>query len=156
MNIEIRKAKTSELKLIQDMNHKLFLWDYARDSTLNIQWPYQEAGETYFRKMISGETGVCFVAESDKKLVGYVAGCVRSQIYTYDTVLRCELENIYVNEDTRGSGVGKELVGAFSEWCKEQGAQGMILDAYYQNKDAIKFYEACNFRPYTLRLEKPL
>ena len=129
MNIEIRKAKTSELKLIQDMNHKLFLWDYARDSTLNIQWPYQEAGETYFRKMISGETGACFVAESDK---------------------------IYVNEDTRGLGVGKKLVAAFSEWCKEQGAQSMILDAYYQNKDAIKFYEACNFRPYTLRLEKPL
>ena len=156
MNIEIRKAKTSELKLIQDMNHKLFLWDYARDPTMNIQWPYEEAGETYFRKMISGETGACFVAESDKKLVGYVAGCVRSQIYTYDTVLRCELENIYVNEDTRGSGVGKKLVAAFSEWCKEQGAQSMILDAYYQNEDAIKFYEACNFRPYTLRLEKPL
>ena len=62
MDIVIRKAHKDELGTIQDLNYKLFLWDYERDPTLNINWPYEKAGEEYFKDKISGEKGVCFVA----------------------------------------------------------------------------------------------
>lgn len=73
MDISIRKAKPEELGDIQAMNRKLFEWDFDRDPSLNINWPYEDAGETYFRNKITGESGVCFVAEASEDLLGYVA-----------------------------------------------------------------------------------
>jgi GNAT superfamily N-acetyltransferase len=156
MKIIIRKARHDELKIIQDMNYKLFLWDYDRDPALNIQWPYERAGETYFKKKISGESGVCFVAEQDGKILGYVAGRVDKEIGKTDTLLRSELENIYIEEIARGKGVGKRLTEKFTTWCKANGAQSMLVAAYYDNEDAIEFYKACGFKPFGFKLEKAL
>lgn len=74
MNVLIRRAELNDLKNIQDLNHKLFLWDLDRDPALNTSWPYEEAGEYYFRKRISREVGVCFVADYQGRILGYVAG----------------------------------------------------------------------------------
>lgn len=156
MKIVIREAKLDELKIIQDMNYKLFLWDYDRDPALNIQWPYEEAGAEYFKNKISGETGACFVAEEDGKVVGYVAGRVDKKVDKTDTLLRSELENIYIEEEARSHGVGKRLVETFIDWCKNNGSQSTVVTAYYHNEDAIEFYKACGFKPYGLKLEMRL
>ena len=156
MQVVIRKAKSDELRLIQDMNYKLFVWDHDRDPALNIQWPYEEAGEKYFKEKISGESGVCFVAEENGRLLGYVAGRVDTQIDKTDTLLRSELENIYIEESARSNGVGKRLTEAFIDWCKENGSQSTVVSAYSSNTDAVIFYESCGFKPYALKLEKHL
>jgi GNAT superfamily N-acetyltransferase len=156
MKITIRKAVMSELKTIQDLNHKLFLWDYGRDPNLNIDWPYQEAGESYFKRRMTGEHGVCFVADDGGRIVGYVAGSVKKEIDKPDTIRRSELENIYVEEESRSKGVGKLLTQELIEWCKANGAKSILVSAYYHNKDAISFYENAGFRPYSTTLEKDL
>ena len=156
MKITIRKAIIGDLKAIQDLNHKLFLWDYNRDSNLNINWPYQEAGESYFKRRITGEHGVCFVAELNGYIVGYVAGSVKKEIDKPDTILRSELENIYVEESSRSMGAGTLLTQALVEWCRLNGAKNILVSAYHGNKDAIHFYESAGFRPYAVKLEKDL
>ncbi len=156
MKITVRKAAINDLKIIQDLNHKLFLWDYDRDPNLKTEWPYQEAGENYFKRRITGEHGVCFVAEQDGRIVGYVAGSVKKEIDKPDTILRSELENIYIEDDSRNKGIGKLLTQELIEWCKANGAENIIVSAYYHNKDAISFYENSGFKPYTITLEMDL
>lgn len=156
MNVTIRKARLDELPLVQEMNHKLFLWDFARDPALNTAWPHQEVGRSYFEKKISGETGVCFVAEREGELVGYVVGRIDKEIDKTDTLLRSELENIYVEESARNSGVGKLLVNKLVAWCKGHGSENMLVTAYAGNVDAIEFYKKCGFESYALKLEKNL
>jgi ribosomal protein S18 acetylase RimI-like enzyme len=156
MEVIIRKAESNELKVVQDLNHRLFLWDFGRDPTLNTEWPYQEAGETYFAKKISGESGVCFVAEQSGQITGYVIGSIDKTIDKTDTLLRCELENIYIDETARSQGIGKLLVQELTKWCKDKGAQSMFVTAYYHNDDAVSFYKACGFGPFALKLERSL
>lgn len=156
MKATIRKAEMNDLKAIQDLNYKLFLWDYDRDPTLNVDWPYEEVGKDYFVKRISGESGVCFVAEQDNHIVGYVAGRVSKEIDKTDTILRSELENIYIEEAARSKGVGRLLVQELTNWCKDKGAQSMFVTAYYHNVNAVSFYEACGFGPFALKLERAL
>jgi ribosomal protein S18 acetylase RimI-like enzyme len=156
MKISIRKAHEDELKSIQDLNHKLFLWDYDRDPTLNINWPYEKAGEEYFRKKISGESGVCFVAVAGSGVVGYLAGYMFEKIAAYDTVKRSELDNIFVEEEFRGQGVGKLLVEEFLAWSKFNGATSTVVSAYSLNERAIEFYERVGFKPLVLKLETKL
>ncbi len=156
MDISIRKANDADLKVVQDLNYKLFLWDFDRDPTLNINWPHEEPGRSYFVRRISGEHGVCFVAEYDGKLIGYAAGSVEKEISPIATILRGELENIYVEEKFRSKGVGKLLTNALVDWCQQQGAQAMTVSAYFYNEAAVEFYKACGFKPLELKLEKDL
>ena len=152
----IRKANMNDLEEIRHLNHKLFLFDYPNDQTLNTDWPNQQAGEEYFTKRINNETGMCFVAEDSGKLIGYVTGRVYDEIDKTDTLLRSELDNIYVEEAVRGSGIGRDLVLALEEWCKNLGAQRMFVVAYSGNQSAINFYETYGFKPYALKLEHVL
>jgi GNAT superfamily N-acetyltransferase len=151
--ILIRKAHPEELKIIQDLNHQLFLFDYERDPDLNVQWPYEKDGEEYFRKMIDGEIGVCFVAEVEGKVVGYLAGCGELETPSYRPVKRAELENMFVIEEYRGAGVGTKLANEFIDWSHSKGVQHIFVSAYAGNERAIKFYQKAGFKPYAFELE---
>lgn len=149
----IRKAKPEELKVIQDLNYKLFLFDYGRDPELNIKWPYEKAGEDYFRKMIAGEIGICFVAELEGKVIGYLAGCRKLETPSYRPVKRAELENIFVLEEYRGTGAGTKLANEFINWSRSKGCTHIFVVPYAENKGAIDFYQKVGFKPYALELE---
>jgi GNAT superfamily N-acetyltransferase len=144
----IRPARPEDLKRVQDLNHQLFLSDARHFNDLNTDWPYEE-GKEYFRKRIAGQDGVCFVAEKDGVIVGYVAGGWSHLNFSAYKGKRAELENICVAEGERSQGVGALLVGALFKWCKHNGATHVMVDAYAPNRKAITFYETQGFEPYS-------
>ena len=115
--LKIRKAKISELKSIQDLNHKLFREDADRDKFLNHNWPYKD-GEKYFKSRIEGK-GLCLIAEIDGEIVGYLCGSIK-QSESWRPVKRTELENMRVKRHIRSKGVGAKLVDEFLKWSKKQ------------------------------------
>lgn len=149
----IRKAKDNELKVIQDLNYQLFLHDEEYDSSLNMDWPYQQVGEEYFKNKICGKDGVCFVAEVDGAVVGYLAGGM-IEPYSYRNIKKeSELENTLVKEEFRGHGIGEKLFQEFIEGSKEQSAEKIKVSASAGNSRAIKFYQNVGFVPYATELE---
>lgn len=48
MSTKIRPAIIDDLKAVQDLNHELFVFDIKSDPLLNINWPYETEGESYF------------------------------------------------------------------------------------------------------------
>ncbi len=155
MSVVIRQAKPDDLKAVQDLNHQLFISDNRHFNDLNLQWPYEEEGEKFFRTRISGESGVCFVAELDGRVLGYLAGCIRSKSSVYKGVL-AELDNMFVEEIHRSQGIGGSLIDTFVDWARQKGAQKMIVDAYSPNVGAIKLYTRKGFEPYSLNLRMDL
>lgn len=156
MSVLIRPATLADLETVRELNHELFLWDFPNDTALNTDWPYQAEGEAYFRGKITGKTGTCFVAEKDGVIVGYIEGHVNKEVDPTDTLLRCELDTIYVQAPERGDGTGQDLVDAFSAWCKEKGAQSMVVEAYAGNRKAVEFYKKYGFGAYVEKLERKL
>lgn len=144
----IRLARPEDLKKVQDLNHELFLSDARHFDDLNPNWPYEE-GEAYFRRRISGEGGVCFIAERDGVIVGYAAGGWSHLNFSAYRGKRAELENICVAGEDRSRGVGALLVEALFKWGKQNGATYVMVDAYAPNLRAIKFYIAQGFTPYS-------
>lgn len=144
----VRLAKAEDLKRVQELNHQLFLSDARHFDDLNTNWPYEE-GEAYFRKRIAGQEGVCLVAERDGIIVGYVIGGWSHLNFSAYKGKRAELENICMAEEARSQGVGALLVDALMEWCRRNGATHVMVDAYAPNLNAIKFYEAQGFEPYS-------
>lgn len=151
IDIRIRRAREDELKVVQDMNHKLFVHDNKYFNDLNLQWPYQEKGTEYFKNKINNTKGVCIVAEVEGVVVGYLAGSTFDAGTAY-LAKRAELDNMFVEEEYRMSGVGKELVEEFKKWCQENGVEKMFVNAYSPNTRAIAFYQKSGFEEYSTTL----
>jgi GNAT superfamily N-acetyltransferase len=66
------------------------------------------------------------------------------------------LENIFVEEDYRSSGIGEALSREFFSWSKTNGAVSVLVSAYFLNERAIAFYKSVGFVPYSLKLEAKL
>jgi ribosomal protein S18 acetylase RimI-like enzyme len=158
MSIEIRKAKNEELKRIQELNHKLFLKEFNEyDKTLDCNWSLDERGEEYFKERIGGQNSVCFVAADGGNIVGYIAGSLtETESFRLDLGQMAEGEDMYIEEEYRGQGLGHKLMGAFLDWCKERGVSRVKLVAWSGNGKAIKLYEELGFKKYSLSLEKEL
>ena len=148
----LREARSSDLKAIQDLNYALFKHDAGRDPNLNLNWPYED-GEMYFRRMIAGEIGVCYVAESEGTIIGYLAGSIKIEQPTYRPVKLAELENIFVLPKDREAGIGTLLTNKFIAFAKQNGAARVKVEAYASNTGAINFYEKVGFKPYSLIME---
>ena len=57
----------------------------------------------------------------------------------------CWLEDLYVREEARGEGLGRELVEAAIAEARKRGARRIELDVNEDNRAAIALYEACGF-----------
>lgn len=152
----VRKAAITDLRRLQELNYELFLLEEANDTTLDMQWPHDPAGEVYFTEKINGVNCVCFVAENDGKIVGYLAGAL-TKPQSYRTIGKItEMENTIVNKDYRGQKIGEQLFAAFVTWSKEQGAEKIKVAAAASNEGAIRFYEKVGFSPYSVVMEYTL
>lgn len=151
----VRLAREDELKIVQDLNHKLFTHDDQFFNDLNLQWPYEKEGEEYFKHKLDGSKGVCFVAEVDGQVVGYLAGRTFDAGGAY-LARRAELDNMFVEEEHRSTGVGTALVKEFAKWCKENGVEKIFVNAFSPNTNAIAFYEKNNFQSYSTTLYQDL
>ncbi len=149
--VKVRLASSADLPLIQSMNAALFLHDAKRDPLMNMDWPYQEVGESYFKRRIDGG-GICLVAVSDAaEVVGYLAGAIRTD-EEWRTVVRSELENMYVLPSSRGQGAGRALIDSFKSWSAENGATQVMVEAFTGN-EAIRFYEKCGMTQFVTALQ---
>jgi GNAT superfamily N-acetyltransferase len=145
VDFQIRVSRPEDLAAVQNLNHELFEHDHPYDAYLEMSWPYnKETGGAYFADRVSGRSGVCFVADSGGKLVGYLAGDVKAN-EQYRSGRRAELENMFVSEPARRAGVGTALVSRFRDWCREQGADEIYVSAYFDNDEAVEFYRNCGF-----------
>jgi ribosomal protein S18 acetylase RimI-like enzyme len=57
----------------------------------------------------------------------------------------CCLEDLFVHADARGSGLGRELVGAALERARQRGCARMDLDANEANEPALELYRSVGF-----------
>lgn len=155
MNISIRKAIADDLQSVISLSDELTQADLPYDKDVDVNWSNTEKGMKYFKQKIAGKSGVCFVAEYDGSIVGYLTASVKD-VPSYRLVTVVDLENIVVSGELRSKGVGKILMNAFLGWAREQKAHKVSVSVYSANKKGIAFYVREGFIPYDTTLEMPI
>lgn len=103
-------------------------------------------------RSVAGER--VLVAREDG-IVGLVTFDIEQVRYEQD-VDRGIVENLYVDPDRRGSGLGAELLAAAEKRLREAGVDVISLEAMADNVAARRFYRAQGYEPHRVELEKSL
>ena len=70
---------------------------------------------------------------------------LRYRLSAWTGVEDCWLEDVFVADDARGTGLGRALVEAALERARVRGCKRIELDVQESNERAIGLYEACGF-----------
>lgn len=148
--IIIRQATLEDLNAIQNLNYELFKLEKENfDSTLIVEWPLSEEGRKYFEDLINNEYVI--VAVLDKNIIGYLAGTINEKV-SYEIVQYGEINNMLVDYEYRGLGIGKQLIDKFKEYCKNRNINNLKVLASTKNINAIEFYKKQGFGEFNITL----
>lgn len=149
-NVIIRKATLNDLYEIQMLNYQLFKLEKENfDPTLIENWPMTEEGKDYFTNLIEREYVI--VAILNDKIVGYLAGSINEK-GSYEEIQYGEVNNMFVNSECRGYGVGKALINGFKKYCVSNDIKDLIVTASAKNINAIEFYRKNGFDDFNITL----
>ena len=79
--------------------------------------------------------------------IGFLIGTVEREIGIYRLAEYGFVHDVWVDEDYRHEGVGRQLVMRAVERFKEIGVKQVRLDVVHSNDPAKKMFEQCGFRP---------
>lgn len=106
--------------------------------------------------LIGNELRPVFVYEDDEGIVRGYAFCVIEQ-HPGNNILTdiktLYLDDLCVDQDYRGHGIGKKLFAYVKEFAKETGCHNLTLNVWAGNDSAIEFYKSLGFVPYKYGME---
>lgn len=156
-NLSIRKALITDLEIIQKLNQKLCVKENKEyDSTINSNYSFTKEGEEYFKSRIEETDSFVLIVEENKHYIGYLVGAiVISENYRNISKI-AEVENMYIDNDFQGKGIGSELIKQFEDWCVKNNVKRIRYVASAKNNEAIKFYKKTGAEELNVILEKKL
>jgi GNAT superfamily N-acetyltransferase len=128
--VDIRPAKVTDFKALESL--------FLAFASVN-----QDGLEVRFLRVLESPNFCLFVAETDKKIIGYaLAQGYLPHLRSGDETVR--LHDLMVANDVRRSGVGRTLLEAIKDWCKARGSRYLEWQA---NLEADKFYHRLGYMP---------
>ncbi len=118
--------------------------------------PATKYNATELVEIIADDSTPVFVCVDENDSVLGHAFCIHKQVLN-DSVLTdirtLYIDDICVNENARGLGVGKALYNHVVEYAKKEGFYNVTLNVWTCNPSAIKFYEAMGLKPQKIGME---
>ena len=94
---------------------------------------------------------VALVAEDDGNLCGYLLAEIKNAPYLQKSKI-AHICNFGVAKKMRRHGIGRALMDAFYELCREENVDEIRLDVFNKNVEASRFYERYGFLPLEQRM----
>lgn len=118
----------------------------------------QKYGPSQVLAMLDDPQKPIFVAAEGDRVLGY--GFCQMKTYYQDTVIRdhseLHIDDLCVDENTRGAGIGRTIYNSICRYAKEQGCSKVTLNVWCCNEPAMKFYEAMGLKPQKIVMEAQL
>lgn len=123
--------------------------------------PGGEIIEGYFNDLVSRveqSAGAIFLAEDDNHVIGYV--CLWGLVAPDDLDERPDrysfMAELFVRPDHRSRGIGRRLVACAERHALACGAHKLELKVLARNEAALRFYQALDYKPRVVIMNKRL
>jgi ribosomal protein S18 acetylase RimI-like enzyme len=142
MAISIREAKPKDAAAIARLILELA-------TTLGEHSPISEA---YAGRYLSTSTGAILLAESQERVIGLLSYSMRPDLY--HAASTCLIEELVVEEGTRGQGVGSLLLTELLSRLATMDCPEVSVSTMPENTEAIKFYRKHGLIDQAILLER--
>jgi GNAT superfamily N-acetyltransferase len=135
----VRPAEIDDAAAIADVHVETWRTTYRGQLSPDFLAALDEAGyEQRWRRTLQDGSGRVFVAEDDRRVVGFASGGPER---AGEDGYAGELYAIYVLEEAQGRGHGRRLVQAVVQGLREMDLPDMIVWVLRDNRPARNFYE---------------
>lgn len=136
MSLSVRPAAVTDVPRILELVHALALYEEAADQV--------DATEEDFRRVLFPDEGTAtafaHVAEVDGRVVGIAVWFLTFSTWTGTNGIW--LEDLFVEPEQRGTGLGKALLAALARECVDRGLARLEWWVLDWNAPSIAFYES--------------
>jgi GNAT superfamily N-acetyltransferase len=108
------------------------------------QWSDEVADATFARIFDPLEPVHAFVAERGGELIGFTHYLFQRSTWLLNP--QCYLQDLYVEEATRGGGLGRALIAAVVDAAREAGAARVYWNTHETNAVARRLYDSVAVR----------
>ncbi|MER6179873.1 GNAT family N-acetyltransferase [Streptomyces sp. NPDC001652] len=124
MAVQITPAQVTDIQRV--------LADHSR------YWGDRDLRSLHLLALVQEFGSTCLVARADDGIRGYLLGFVTPDGTGY-------VHLIATRDDTRGTGLGRELYAAFTEAAREQGAVRLKAITSVANEGSVAFHRSLGF-----------
>lgn len=150
MNISYKELDINQIDLIKPLWEKLKLHHghlSAHFKERYVEFTFQERKAQLLNKSENGTLRVEIVQDKNKnKFIGYCISSISN--------LEGEIDSIYLDEEYRSFGIGKELMEHALKWMDENKIEKKKIIVAAGNEDLLSFYEFYDFFPRHIILEQ--
>jgi GNAT superfamily N-acetyltransferase len=130
-DLHIRRAEVSDLDALTGLLKQLF----AIEEDFDFDAVRQRRG---LEIMLDHAGAILLVAEVENRVIGMCSG--QSMVSTAEGAFSLLVEDVVVDEQWRGRGVGTDLLKALENWAREMKIVRFQLLADRSNVAGLKFY----------------
>lgn len=115
----------------------------------------QKYGASQVIAMLDSEITPIFVAVEGERLLGYCFCAVQTHAKdpVFEDYTSLYIDDLCVDEEIRGTGVGKALYNAAVEYAKKRKCYNITLNVWTGNPTAVRFYEKLGLKPQKIGME---
>ena len=133
----IRRADRRDIPALVSLLHLLF--------SIEADFVFDEKRQQKGLQLLLESAANCvLVAEIGQRVVGMSSG--QLTISTAEGSVALLIEDVVVEKNWQGSGIGRALMGEIARWGAENGACRMQLLADRNNAAALNFYEKLGWK----------
>ena len=155
--MQIIKYEDKYLEDVKDLLVELeeYLVSIDKDKLDQLHPEYRDKIAILDLKEVKNNTGKCYLAIDNDKVVGLIMGCILKydeyDYLDYKCPKRGEITELIVTSKIRSKGIGNMLISKMEEYFKSSGCEYILVDVFAYNNIGINFYNKCGYhsRMYT-------
>lgn len=142
---DVNKNNTEEIETLGKIAYESFVYSrYLTDSEIDED-KARELKRQWIINDCKGRADKVFIAEDNGKIEGFVA-CMKKKDEKEKNYALLDL--IAVAKNSRGKGIGTQLVNVFLNYAKEIKTEYALVGTQDKNKAACRLYEKAGFKEF--------
>ena len=134
-DITVRPMKKDDISQAADIHRKVVRQGLGQGMNYAI--------EDLFSSFINKSPKTCLVAETEKRVAGFIIGCIKE--WGFGLERSGWIEMIEVDPKLMGKGIGKTLGEALIEYFKDERIKEVYTSVKWYSGDLISFFKSIGF-----------
>lgn len=150
IRIEIREATSKDLPEVADLWELLAEHHEKLSPHFSLAWDSKRKWSKYLKKKFSEISTKLIVAEENGRLVGFMLCLLAPNAPVYKERKIGVVSDVYVLEERRMKGVGREMLNFAVKWFKKNRVRTVQLFVAHDNVAARAVWHQLGFEPFMI------